>query len=38
MYTIQTNDMYDLHMPISNITMYQQGVYYPGIKLLNKFS
>ena len=30
--------MYELHMPTSNITMYQPGIYYTGIKLTNKLS
>jgi hypothetical protein len=34
-HNLNTRRKYDLHMPNTNLTKYQIGVYYTGIKLLN---
>jgi hypothetical protein len=32
-HNLNTRHKYDLHMPNTNLTKYQKGVYYTGIKL-----
>jgi hypothetical protein len=34
-YSISTRYRYNLHVPNSNLSKYQKGVYYSGIKLFN---
>jgi hypothetical protein len=34
-HNLNTRRKYDLHMPNTNLTKYQKGVYYTGIKLFN---
>jgi hypothetical protein len=34
-HNLNTRRKYDLHMPNMNLTCYQKGVYYTGIKLFN---
>jgi hypothetical protein len=34
-HNLNTRCKYDLHMPNTNLTKYQKGVYYTGIKLFN---
>jgi hypothetical protein len=35
MYNINTRQSTNLHLPQTNLAMYQKGVYYVGIKLFN---
>jgi hypothetical protein len=34
-HNLNTRHKYDLHIPNTNLTKYQKGVYYTGIKLFN---
>jgi hypothetical protein len=36
-HTIATRQSQDLYLPQANLTVYQKGVYYAGIKMFNKF-
>jgi len=36
MYTINTRQNSNLHQPQANLTLYQKGAYYSGIKVFNK--
>ena len=35
MHTINTRHNNNLHVPLANLTVYQRGVYYSGIKIFN---
>jgi len=35
-HSIDTRNKLKLHKPISNLTLYQRGVYYMSIKIFNK--
>jgi hypothetical protein len=35
MHTINTRHKNNLHVPAANLTLYQKGVYYSGIKIFN---
>ena len=35
MHTINTRHNNNLHVPAANLTLYQKGVYYSGIKIFN---
>jgi len=35
MHTITTRQTFDLYVPAANLTIYQKGVYYQGIKICN---
>jgi hypothetical protein len=35
-HTIATRQSQDLHLPQANLTVYQKGVHYAGIKMFNK--
>jgi hypothetical protein len=37
-HNISTRYRYNLHVPNTNLSKYQKGVYYSGIKLFNNFS
>jgi hypothetical protein len=34
-HSINTRQHYNLHQPISNLTKYQKGIYYSGLKVYN---
>ena len=33
--TVYTRHGYDLYLPHKNLTIYQKGVYYSGVKIFN---
>jgi hypothetical protein len=35
-HTVDTRQSQDLYLPQVNLTVYQKGVYYAGIKIFNK--
>jgi hypothetical protein len=35
MHKITTRQTFDLYIPAANLTVYQKGVYYQGIKIYN---
>jgi hypothetical protein len=35
-HSVSTRNRYNLHVPYTNLSKYQKGVYYSGIKLFNK--
>jgi len=35
LYTINTRNSYNLHLPLPHLTKFQKGVHYAGIKLFN---
>ena len=37
-HNINARQSNDFHMPLANLTVYQQGVHYSGIKLFNKLA
>ena len=34
---ISTRHSFDLYLPMTNLDIYQKGVYYSGIKIFNSF-